>query len=340
VPETDPIEEGALRAHGSSPGGQRPGEALRAHGSSPGGQRPGEDDEPPLLADGDEILDRLISDEMGDELVAAMRRFRHMQEAWHRRAHPGEGLRERKRRLTRQLISDAATTMFTTRGFDNVKVSEVAERVGVSEKTVYNYFPTKESLVLDNADEGIERLAKALRGRRPDESLTAVVVRAIKEDTGQFDDMPDELIELLPRFGQLIEGTPALRAAWLELHDRLAQVVREELAAQAEIDPTDPEPTVAGRALAGLADIAFEARVRHITAGLRGQALRDAVNSDLERAARLLEVGLWSFNLLARGTKAKGHTLEAARAADQARAQVVKALRQAHAAWTEVRRRT
>ena len=57
--------------------------------------------------------------------------------------------------------------MFATRGFDNVKVSEVADRVGVSEKTIYNYFPTKESLVLDTADEAVERMARALRERGP-----------------------------------------------------------------------------------------------------------------------------------------------------------------------------
>ena len=55
------------------------------------------------------------------------------------------------------------------RGFDHVKVSEIAAIVGVSEKTVYNYFPTKESLLFDRADETIERLAGALRERRIDE---------------------------------------------------------------------------------------------------------------------------------------------------------------------------
>ena len=80
--------------------------------------------------------------------------------------------------------------MFATRGFDNVRVAEVADRVGVSEKTVYNYFPTKESLVLDNADETIERVATALRERRPDESVTQAVVRALKEDLGRFQGRP------------------------------------------------------------------------------------------------------------------------------------------------------
>ena len=296
-------------------------------------------DDPEALGDpsGDEIIHRVIADEVGESIAELMLQARRAHEAWHRRTHPGEGLRERKRRLTRQLISDAATSMFAIRGFDHVKVSEVAERVGVSEKTVYNYFPTKEALVLDTADESLEAMARALRECHPDESLTDAVVRAIKADTARFDDAPDELTEFVPRFAAMIERTPALRAAWLELHDRLAQVARDELAARADVAPSDPEPMIAGRALAGLAHVAFDSRVHHIKSGLRGAELTAAVFADLERAARMLETGLWSFNLLARGARTKRQVLEATRAAEEARAQVLKALRQARAAWRELR---
>jgi len=297
---------------------------------------PDHDDE--AVADGgEELLDRLISDEMGEKIAQVMRTARRAQEAWHRSRYPDEGLRERKRRLTRQLISDAATTMFATRGFDNVKVSEVADRVGVSEKTIYNYFPTKESLVLDYADEAVERMARALRERGRDESLTEAVVRAIQEDTERFDQAPEALVEFIPLFLGMIDSTPALRAAWLELHDRLASVARDELAAQAGIDPRDPEPVAAGRALSGLAEVAMESRVRRIREGLRGEELRRAVDDDLHRAGRLLETGMWSFNL-PRSQRAKQQAVEAARAAEDARTQVLKALRQARAAWAEMRR--
>src|ERR1039458_7118677 len=104
---------------------------------------------------GDDVLDRRISEEAGERMAELMRQARRAQNAWHHSQDPDEGLRGRKRRITRQLISDAATVMFAARGFDNVRVSEVADRVGVSEKTIYNYFPTKESLVLDTADEAI-----------------------------------------------------------------------------------------------------------------------------------------------------------------------------------------
>lgn len=48
-------------------------------------------------------------------------------------AEPGaEGLRERKKRLLRQRLSDTATEMFLERGFDAVRVSEIAQACGVS----------------------------------------------------------------------------------------------------------------------------------------------------------------------------------------------------------------
>jgi AcrR family transcriptional regulator len=287
---------------------------------------------------GDEILDRLIVEEMGEEMAATLRRARGAQEGLYRREHPDEGLRERKRRLTRQTISDVATMMFATRGFDNVTVSEVAARVGVSEKTIYNYFPTKESMVLDAADDALAEMARALRERRPDESLTDAVLRALKSDMRRFDEVSDDIVAFLPTFVTMIQTTAALRAAWLELYDRLAEVVRDELAVQAGVDPRDPEVGIAGRALVGLVEVALESRVRWIEEGLRGERLRSAVHSDIDRAARLLETGLWSFELLTRGARAANQARELAQTAEQARAQVVSALRQARETWAQVRR--
>lgn len=54
------------------------------------------------------------------------------------------GLRERKKRQTRELIAAVAHRLFGERGFDAVTVAEVARAADVSEGTVYNHFPTKE----------------------------------------------------------------------------------------------------------------------------------------------------------------------------------------------------
>src|SRR6201994_4577033 len=85
-------------------------------------------------------------------------------------AGPGEGLRERKKRLMRRQLSDTATAMFLDRGFDGVRVAEVAAACGVSEKTVFNYFPVKEALVMDR----LEATLAALSAGLADPGLTPV----------------------------------------------------------------------------------------------------------------------------------------------------------------------
>jgi AcrR family transcriptional regulator len=241
------------------------------------------------------VLGGLVAEEMGEDISESLRRVRRAEEARYRAAHPDEGLRERKRRLTRQLISDAATVMFVSRGFDAVKVSEVADRVNVSMKTLYNYFPTKESMVLDQADELIEEMARALRDRPAGMSITDAVVGAIEANMDGFDLLEDEQAAFVPKFEVMVKRTPALRAHWLEILDRLARVAAEQLAWQAGVAASDPEPTVAGRALVGLVQVDSDSRVRHIAAGLRGAELRAAVVGDVRQAARLLENGLASL---------------------------------------------
>src|ERR1700680_1028859 len=83
---------------------------------------------------------------------------------------PGEGLRERKKRMMRQQLADTATARFLDRGFDGVRVAEVAEACGVSEKTVFNYFPVKEALVMDR----LEATLAALRAGLADAALSPV----------------------------------------------------------------------------------------------------------------------------------------------------------------------
>jgi MftR C-terminal domain len=114
--------------------------------------------------------------------------------------------------------------------------------------------------------------------------------------------LDDELAaHVATTFAAMVKQTPALHAHSLEIQDRLARVAAEQLALQAGTEPTDPEPTAAGWALAGLVQVDMDSQVRHIRAGRRGAQLRDAVAGDVRQAAELLETGLAS---LSRGTQA------------------------------------
>lgn len=58
-----------------------------------------------------------------------------------------QGLREQKRAATRRALRVTLLRMALERGFDGVTVEEVAQAVGVSPRTFFNYFSSKEDAV-------------------------------------------------------------------------------------------------------------------------------------------------------------------------------------------------
>src|SRR4051794_19861066 len=87
---------------------------------------------------------------------------------------PNEGLRERKKRAAREAIAGTARRLFAERGFDAVTVAEVAAAADVSEKTVFNHFPTKEDLAFAGREEGIAQFVTAIAERPPGSSVLDV----------------------------------------------------------------------------------------------------------------------------------------------------------------------
>ncbi|MEU0569341.1 TetR family transcriptional regulator [Nonomuraea sp. NPDC005983] len=204
-----------------------------------------------------------------------------------------EGLRERKKRETRQAIHDAAMELFAERGFAGVSVVEIAERVGVSKMTVFNYFPTKEDIVLGPMEESFGDIASLVRDRRPGESLVAGVRREFLErlarhapETG-LDDSPGFLRQL-----SLFRQTPSLGARLLMFH------VAAEAALTAAIEeerPGDPRAPYAASQLYGLLRTLQTQNTRRIYQGQRAeQAYPDALAA-ANTGFDLLESGLGDY---------------------------------------------
>ncbi|WP_435156223.1 TetR family transcriptional regulator [Amycolatopsis sacchari] len=207
-----------------------------------------------------------------------------------------EGLRERKKRAMRRQLSDTATRLFLERGFDSVRVADVAEACGVSEKTVFNYFPTKEALVLDR----LEATADALRTHLADPALPPVeaMLRVLAEELRELTTSlaaDERALAGYRRFGDLLRETPSLRAYQNDAADRFADVAAEVLAARAGLRAEDPEPQVAAAALLGLWRVQFRALRTHVRPGRPVEDAVAEVTGEVRRAAALLEGGLAEF---------------------------------------------
>jgi AcrR family transcriptional regulator len=213
---------------------------------------------------------------------------------------PGaEGLRERKKRLMRQQLTDTATEMFMRRGFDAVRVSEVAEACGVSEKTVFNYFPTKESLVLDRLDATMASLRTGLV--QPGVSSVKAALRILDDELSAMttwlasQDDPLKAGNLIKRFGDLIDATPSLRAHQSDMMDQFVAVAAELLAEEAGMSAEDPEPQIAATALLGLWRIQFQGLRKYLDGTRTPAQVHQAVSADVQRAGRLIDNGLNSL---------------------------------------------
>jgi AcrR family transcriptional regulator len=210
-----------------------------------------------------------------------------------------EGLRERKKRLMRQRLSDTATLMFMERGFDAVRVAEVAAECGVSEKTVFNYFPTKESLILDR----LEGTMAALREGLTDRDVTPVeaVLRILGGELGAMTswlagaDDPVGAAAAMRRFGALIQASPSLRAHQSDMMDQFTAVAAAILAERSGLSADDPEPQITATALLGLWRIQFLSLSRHLDGTRTAAQVHQAVTGDVLRAARLIGAGLDSL---------------------------------------------
>lgn len=209
----------------------------------------------------------------------------------------GEGLRERKKRLMRQQLSDTATAMFLERGFEAVRVAEIAEACGVSEKTVFNYFPTKESLLLDRWDATVARLRAALADPEvaPVEAVVSVLDQELHDLTGMLEQAedPDRARSQYRAFGNLLRSTPALQVRQRVQMDQVGAVIAGALAERAGLGPGDPEPQIVASALLGLWQVHLRSLGRSVADGSQApEQIRKAVAADVARAAAILRTGI------------------------------------------------
>jgi AcrR family transcriptional regulator len=135
-----------------------------------------------------------------------------------------EGLRERKKRLTRQAIFDTAQRLFGERGFDNVTVAEIADAANISVKTLFTYVRAKEELLFADGPTVLDAVIAAVRGRRVGQTPLVAAATALLAAVGEADPARS-----LDGFRRLTGASPAartrLRVLWEETEDALTDAL-------------------------------------------------------------------------------------------------------------------
>jgi AcrR family transcriptional regulator len=202
------------------------------------------------------------------------------------------GLRERKKQQTRQDIAQAAIKLFTKRGFDAVTVAEVADAAGVSEKTVFNYFPVKEDLVFPDGAQRFTAMVDAIRNRPAGVSVVEPFRNATHELLDQVAGGDVEQIVWRPR---LVMGSQTLRDRlfiWFEQEAELLAPVIAEAAGDREDRLVS---AVVARTLALTHRTTFRAAFKRLLAGEDHKTVARDLRKQADEAYDLLESGLYGY---------------------------------------------
>ncbi|TDC86718.1 TetR family transcriptional regulator [Actinomadura sp. 7K507] len=198
------------------------------------------------------------------------------------------GLRERKKRRTRQALATAALRLFAERGYEETTIAEIAAAADVSPRTFFSYFPSKEDVVFAEIDDRLAEVSERLRrtpGEAPMETIRRSVIdvlEAIVSEHGEYGAVQIALV--LER--------PGLQARALQrmtdTQEKLEALLRDLCPGISEIDAV----AASGIAIGGMQAVVAHCRRE----GYDPLSMRTA----LDRAVDLVENGLVSVDALSR----------------------------------------
>lgn len=150
-------------------------------------------------------------------------------------ASPPAGLRERKKQQTRAALHRSALELVSANGVCQVTTEQIAERAGVSARTFFNYFPTKESAILGMGPDQAGRVAQWLRDEpaevTPEEAVRSCFTRYALELAADKD--------LWKLRHSVVRSNPSITQAMAAISSAVERAVAEALAERMGVSPQD-----------------------------------------------------------------------------------------------------
>lgn len=204
---------------------------------------------------------------------------------YHRGVSNQTSIGQRKRQFVRDQLSEAAMRLLAAQGYEATTIEQIAEAVGISRRTFFRYFQSKEDVIVAMLTDSGNQLAEALAARPESEPPSAALRRALDVIVKETASAPEKTLSLV----RAVFDSAPLHARYLEHQMRWRGGLTEVLARRAGADPADLLPDLA----AGVALSAFHSALSRWIAldgaeGLAGLLDRAfaVVGNALDAAAR------------------------------------------------------
>jgi AcrR family transcriptional regulator len=175
-------------------------------------------------------------------------------------------LKARKQQVVRDALSVAAEGLFLARGFDNVTVEEIAQAAGISRRTFFRYYESKEDVMVERSD----RLGELLLAELAERPINEPPLLAIRNALVPAVEASLEDRELIRYVIRLLRETSVLRRAIMERRNRLEERIAALMAQRLDVDSSDNTPMLLAFVTRALHDTIFNAWYDHETDDIAG----------------------------------------------------------------------
>jgi AcrR family transcriptional regulator len=197
------------------------------------------------------------------------------------------GVRERRKLQTRERLLDAAKELFEKDGYDEVTVAEIAAEAGVSVKTLFQHFPSKEELLMAELGEVHAEMIRSLRDRDRDKTpLEAVADWLLEWESRRPPDGYD-------RFLRMVGSGPGVESMRRRLYDEWEAAVVEVLADEANEARPNPRTRLVAAQLISMIRVLTSPEVRDLLERYPAAERREAFMAWTKEAADQLGNGLY-----------------------------------------------
>ncbi|MGW7292365.1 TetR/AcrR family transcriptional regulator [Streptomyces xiamenensis] len=145
-------------------------------------------------------------------------------------------LRERARRAARMEITASAVRLFAENGFEATTIDQITAAVGISRRSFFHYFGSKEDVVLGDTEALGESVRAALEARPGDESAWTAIKEAFLVLQQKAGTLEEQLI-----LARIHHEAPSLRARHLEKHLRWQELLAPDVQRRLGL-PASPTP--------------------------------------------------------------------------------------------------